>query len=106
MKEPTSKTEESLSFPSQINIQGYLYTKKDVYKNCVCYRCSNRSVCQLTITIEFNEIIIIKNKNNNELVNYKINSRQKEHSCVKIINKEVEVKKCLTIDEVKLLERN
>ena len=49
----------------------------------MCYQCSNRASCQLTITIEFNEIMKIKNKSNNESVNYKINSRQKEHSCIK-----------------------
>ena len=41
-----------------------------------------------------------------KLASATIRVAEEEHSCVKIINKEVEVKKCLTIDEVKLLERN
>ena len=48
--------EERKEFPAQISIEGYLYTKKDVNKKTICYRCSNRSTCRLTIAIEFEKI--------------------------------------------------
>jgi len=42
--------------PSQISIDGYLYTYKDSYKKGFCYRFSNRKQCKLTIIIEENDI--------------------------------------------------
>ena len=53
------ESETGLSLPSNwVKIEGYLYTKKDVHKKGLCYRCTNKSICQLSITIEFEELKI------------------------------------------------
>ena len=102
-KNDNLNNEDRKEFPTQINIEGYLYTKKDAYKKAVCYRCSNRSTYQLTITIDFEEFKKINGKKNDEKIKYNINSRQKEYICIKKELKEVEVKKVMAINEIKAL---
>ena len=48
--------EEKFNIPSQIQIKEYAYTKKDIFKKGVCYRCQNRNKSFLTIIIEIKEI--------------------------------------------------
>ena len=52
-----NQTGESILILGQITIKEYIYTKKDIYKKGVCYRCQNRAKCSLTILIEFGELI-------------------------------------------------
>ena len=68
-----NQTRESILIPGQITIRDYIYTKKDIYKKRVCYRCQNRAKCSLTILIEFEEIKKINNKEKSENIKYTIN---------------------------------
>ena len=47
--------EEKFNIPSQFQIIEYAYTKKDISKKGVCYRCQNRNKCSLTLVIEIKE---------------------------------------------------
>ena len=72
-KYQVNQTGESKLIPGQIAIKDYIYTKKDIYKKGVCYRCQNRAKCSLTILIEFEEIKKINNKEKSENIKYTIN---------------------------------
>ena len=65
-----------------------IYTFKDEYKKGLCYRCSKRSLCILTIVITEEELKKV-NKDNKDSIKYIINSKQTVHTC---INKEEKLK--------------
>lgn len=94
--------EERKEFPPQLKLKA-IYIQKKMFIKTVCYRCSNRSTCQLTISIEFEELKKINDKQKDEKIKYNINSRQKEHTCIKKKLKEAEVKNVMTINEITTL---
>ena len=98
--------EEKFNIPSQFQIIEYAYTKKDISKKGVCYRCQNRNKCSLTLVIEIKEFKKILNKTNTEDISYKINSRQKVHTSVIEEIKKVKITEYMTIDEIKFLAKN
>ena len=101
------KTGETLLIPGQITIEEYTYTKKDIYKKGICYRCQNRSQCSLTIIIEIPELKKIINKNKETEIKYTINSKQDAHTCVKKDNsKFIKNSECLTLKEIKELAKS
>ena len=100
-KYQVNQTGESILIPGQITIKDYIYTKKDIYKKGVCYRCQNRAKCSLTILIEFEEIKKINNKEKSENIKYTINSKQQIHTCEKKAETNVKNTECLTANEIK-----
>ena len=49
-------SEEIKNIPGQIQIKNHIYTKKDIFKKRVCYRCQNRTECSLTIVLSFRKV--------------------------------------------------
>ena len=94
------------SIPTQIKIGEYIYTKNDIYKKGICYRCSNRSKCSLTIVITIDELKKLMNKDSNINVEYTNNSNQKTHTCTLIIKQTEENKNCMTFERLKELAYN
>ena len=103
--EDISNSEEIKNIPGQIQIKNHIYTKKDIFKKGVCYRCQNRAKCSLTIVLSFSEVKKLINNNVNEDIIYTANSKQQNHTC--IVKEKVVVKPndCLNIDELKKLAK-
>ena len=66
---------------NEINILGYKYKYKDIYKKGYCYRCVHRNKCKVTILITKEKYNKIRKNNNNKQLQFTINSTQKEHTC-------------------------